>query len=491
MARPKKDFAKQRSDLARLYDEGLAEFRAVIKSCEESSSFYSNGTVVPAESLPSFVLDRQGGLLDILSEITDITEENGKEIPASDEQFTAFVELTADFLITADDLLSFAKPFDLQRISDAAEGVKSDFHFRYWLLLRIAVFFRLIEMHQMIKKANNWPILKKLILSNPSEASDELYTQWVNDIYNKRDILFDTISALNRCCVQLKPSRDKLMVAFSNSYRNGEDFFRIDSAVKSVLTARRNLHLFHPTSVWCWQPIRHMDNALHAAELAIVNVVKGRAEEPGINEKTRRLWTNVMAEFAIYMTNDNRLPDDAEADHIIALANNAAKESWVEARFKTEQVTQPIPVRLVDVAPSAGKGLREAMKEPGGRPKKTHGGAKVMTQAEMATAFGEPCNEAMVANWEARAAGKKRGANPPDALYNNERIIYSAELRLNPTPDNQKRLTALIVEFQSRHRIKDAIGRKALHMKSAETLALKSGQIDAAIRERGQLKYEK
>lgn len=152
---------------------------------------------------------------------------------------------------------------------------------------------------------------------------------------------------------------------------------------------------------------------------------------------------------------------------------------------------QPIDARLVDVAPSAGKDLRAALKDPGGRPPKTHGGAKVMTQAEMAAAFGSPCNESMVANWEARAAGKKRGANPPDALYNDERIIYSAELRLNPTPDNTKRLSALIAEFQSRHRIKEAIGEKARHMKSPETLAKASGQVAAAIRERSQLKYEK
>ena len=152
---------------------------------------------------------------------------------------------------------------------------------------------------------------------------------------------------------------------------------------------------------------------------------------------------------------------------------------------------KPIDTRLVDVAPSAGKGLRTAMKDPGGRPKKAHGGANVMTQAEMATAFGSPCNENMVNGWEARAAGKNRGANPPDAIYNDERIIYSAELRTNPTPDNTKRLSALIAEFQSRHRLKEAVGEKARHMKSAETLAKASGQVTAAIREQSQLKYEK
>lgn len=132
----------------------------------------------------------------------------------------------------------------------------------------------------------------------------------------------------------------------------------------------------------------------------------------------------------------------------------------------------------------------ERLKNKGGRPPKTIGGAKVMTQAEMAVSFGKPCNEQMVANWEARAAGKKRGANPPDAVYKGERIIYSAELRLNPTPDNKNRLSALVAEFQSRHRIKGAIRCKALHMKSPETLARSSGRIDASIREQSRLKNE-
>lgn len=156
----------------------------------------------------------------------------------------------------------------------------------------------------------------------------------------------------------------------------------------------------------------------------------------------------------------------------------------------TDGSNRPVPVCVVEVDKSAGKSLRAALQDPGGRPPKTHGGAKVMTQAEMAAAFGEPCNEQMVANWEARAAGKKRGANPPDAIYKDEKIIYTSELRLNPTPDNKNRLSALIVEFQSRHRLKDDVGRKALHMKSPETLARSSGRIDAAVREQSRLKNE-
>ena len=153
--------------------------------------------------------------------------------------------------------------------------------------------------------------------------------------------------------------------------------------------------------------------------------------------------------------------------------------------FDEDAKGYPTDVNVVSVAPSAGKSLRAAMKDPGGRPKKTNGGAKVMTQKEMSEAFGAPCNEEMVANWEARAAGKKRGSNPPDAIYNGERIVYSAELRTNPTPDNRKRLSALISEYNSRHRVKEAIDRKrTIHCRTDETLAKASGQIADAMRRR-------
>jgi len=156
---------------------------------------------------------------------------------------------------------------------------------------------------------------------------------------------------------------------------------------------------------------------------------------------------------------------------LITRLKRARPVLWVDnANYKPNDT--PLPARVVDVSKEGAKSLRTALKDPGGRPAKTEGGAKVLSQGEMAVAFGEPCNEAMVANWEARAAGKKRGANPPDAVYNGLKIIYSAELRTNPTPDNKKRLTALIAEFQSRHRLKAAIGEKAktIHCRSAESL---------------------
>ena len=175
------------------------------------------------------------------------------------------------------------------------------------------------------------------------------------------------------------------------------------------------------------------------------------------------------------------------------LLTDKSSEDALSEKIADKLRVKPLPARLVDVAPSAGKGLRAALKDPGGRPKKKSGGTKIATQGEMATSFGTPCTESKISNWEAyERTNGQRGSRPFGFVTKDgERIIYSAELRLNPTPDNEKRLTALIAEFQSRHRIKDAIGEKALHMKSPETLAMANGQAAAAIRERSQLKYEK
>lgn len=200
------------------------------------------------------------------------------------------------------------------------------------------------------------------------------------------------------------------------------------------------------------------------------------------HSSARRLWIEADAELFAHWHAKGRI-NSADANKIIELANKAAREEWVLSRLEdgydgmfeayekpTEATSTPIPVILAGVMPDAGKTLYMAMKDRGGRPSKPSNGAHVMTQAEVANAFGEPCNKEMVANWEARARGAKRGANPPDAIYKGERIHYSADLRTNQTPDNTNRLSALISEFQSRHRIKKAIKEKLVHHKTDETL---------------------
>ena len=197
------------------------------------------------------------------------------------------------------------------------------------------------------------------------------------------------------------------------------------------------------------------------------------------------------------LTKLDLMPDDSPGTDDKAEQNkaqiNAPDLSCLAKEVITEIRKQPLDARLVDVAPSAGKPLRAAMKDPGGRPKKKSGGTKIATQGETAISFGAPCTESKIANWEAyERTNGQRGSRPFGFITKDgERIIYSAELRTNPTPDNGKRLTALIAEFQSRHRIKEAIGEKAHHFKSPETLAKASGQTAAAIREQSQLKYAK
>lgn len=206
-------------------------------------------------------------------------------------------------------------------------------------------------------------------------------------------------------------------------------------------------------------------------------------------------------QFDFLLASDKPAPPQVEAEVQMNVSitrdikyRGEDKEDAIAEKVAAKIREQPLDARIVDVdVKSARKNLRAALKDPGGRPKKRRDGTKIATQGDMATSFGSPCTESKIANWEAyERTNGQRGSRPFGFVTKDgEKIIYSSELRLNPTPDNQKRLTALIVEFQSRHRIKDAISEKARHMKSAEALAKASGQVAAAIRDQSQLKYGK
>ena len=59
----------------------------------------------------------------------------------------------------------------------------------------------------------------------------------------------------------------------------------------------------------------------------------------------------------------------------LRLLTNKSSDDNLSEKIVAKLSKQPLPARLVDVAPSAGKSLRAAMKDPGGRPPKINSGA--------------------------------------------------------------------------------------------------------------------
>lgn len=144
----------------------------------------------------------------------------------------------------------------------------------------------------------------------------------------------------------------------------------------------------------------------------------------------------------------------------------------------------PLNARVVEIDKSSAKSFRDAMKDAGGRPKRSSRKAGYFSQSQVAQMFGAPCTAEMVANWEAKARGAKRGSNPPTTIIDKVCYHYSKELRIDQTPENMKILAAIVSDYQSRHAIKQNVKDKPknVHAKNEETLARMQGVTQAESR---------
>lgn len=156
---------------------------------------------------------------------------------------------------------------------------------------------------------------------------------------------------------------------------------------------------------------------------------------------------------------------------------------------------KPAEVRVVAVGESAseelGKAIAKAVKNKGGRPRKKDRSADAMTQNEVAIMFNaacgaEVCNESMVSNWESftRTEGR-RGATPPEGTYGGRAVVYTADLRKHPTPENKAILAAIIERYRSTKAVKDGIkSAQKTRYKSEESLHRMRGGIQAELAKR-------
>lgn len=140
---------------------------------------------------------------------------------------------------------------------------------------------------------------------------------------------------------------------------------------------------------------------------------------------------------------------------------------------------EPVRAVVVDVAKPVADKLQKAIaetvttavKNKGGRPRKTDRAAGYMSQGQVAAMFGKPCTGNTVSNWESYVrSGGKRGARPPEAEFEGHLVVYTSDLREFPTEKNMLKLAALIERYKSTRAVKDNISHKRdTHFKSDET----------------------
>jgi len=137
---------------------------------------------------------------------------------------------------------------------------------------------------------------------------------------------------------------------------------------------------------------------------------------------------------------------------------------------------KPVEAVVVEVTPAVreelGAASAAAIKNKGGRPKRSKRDGNYLSQGDMAMMFGPPCNADTVSNWErfVRTNGQA-GAQPPSATVDGERVSYTPELRENYTGKNCVILAKIIEAYKSCHAVKTRIGtEKLLHARNDETL---------------------
>ena len=78
-----------------------------------------------------------------------------------------------------------------------------------------------------------------------------------------------------------------------------------------------------------------------------------------------------------------------------------------------------------------------------------------------------------------------RGARPHEAEYNGRPVVYTADLRRRPTPENKAVLAAIIERFRSTRAVKDGTAvRDRRNFKSEESLFSARGGAQAELAKR-------
>lgn len=179
------------------------------------------------------------------------------------------------------------------------------------------------------------------------------------------------------------------------------------------------------------------------------------------------LLMEIDPEYAAANAEDGELYDPPDFELLCELAALAVKPA------------EPVRAVVVDVAKPVAEKLQTAItetvttavKNKGGRPKKTDRAAGYMSQGQVAAMFGKPCTGNTVSNWESyMRSGGKRGARPPEAEFEGHLVVYTSDLREFPTEKNMLKLAALIERYKSTRAVKDNISHKRdTHFKSDET----------------------
>lgn len=331
--------------LAQTYDELILASIAVIDAYEKSRPFYEHGTHVGMDHLISSVLNDPKDALCLWREIAHTPYCELEICPPSKEQQYVIEEATHTLMAVLCALNgSSSKPFLNFFPTDWwRKESQPELEFFIFALLFLAFSTSALEIDIALEHYTKWerewenddfPVHFLTEAETTVETKKEL---WAPISKAARDV--NTLFYLLDCekLRRLKPIA--CQTAFVCQGEMSAEVYRLGDSVRKALSFPQacGFQIALPIS---WLPVQAAWTTLFDFERTILGYVR-RARIECVNyPNAQRKWIEVEAELVKHWDIYGAPITPEVADHIVALANDAAREQWIEARMGKDTTKQ-------------------------------------------------------------------------------------------------------------------------------------------------------
>jgi len=329
--------------LAQTYDELILASIAVIDAYEKSRPFYEDGTHVGMDHLISSVLNDPKDALCLWLDIAHTPYCELEKCPPSKEQQYVIEEATCTLMAVLCALNgSSSKPFLKFFPKDWWEKEKQpELEALVLELLFLAFSTSALEIDIALEHYTKWerewenddfPV--HFLTEASVEAKKKL---WAPISKAARDV--NTLFYLLDCekLRRLKPVA--CPTAFVCQGERSAEVYRLGDSVKKALSFPQACG-FHINLSISWLPVRAAWTTLFDFERTILGYVRRARIECANYPSAKRKWIEVEAELVKHWDICGAPITPEVADRIIALADDAAREHWIEARMGKDTTKQ-------------------------------------------------------------------------------------------------------------------------------------------------------
>lgn len=329
----------KKETLAQLYDDIILSSLRVFDAYDESCPFYESGAHVNYETTLSEVMDctEPVGVLLFWRSFSNTPQNDIAECPPSKEQYMGLRKVTH----ALEDLLQTVIGTQHKRFMNYIETnwwTEENYqyiHLEFCHLLEIAVEVRICEITKYFEYYENWKkewdtniLPVHFMLENNMKDKREIWESTIAQFHNSNHIW--TIAF---CAKTISDDIADFPMAFSTE---GSYFHACQQSkmVKKVLQFEHEYKVSTIPAPMMWIPGLTFSLVHNDAHKGIIDYVRRARAKCSVNSKAHHKWLETEAEIISHGLGEDPITPEI-ADRIIALANDAAREQWIEARMKS------------------------------------------------------------------------------------------------------------------------------------------------------------